>query len=278
MPEVVLVVEGEDPGAAMVADAFRRHGWRLRVLDVRFGRPTLDGLDEPPTVWIDGRPTRPDVVVNRTATSRLGLAGASALARQLPATWSARHLAAREEQALLLACFDVWERTSRLYNPVRTLDRRLLRPAVEAELRAAGVTLGTGRPDPDAPGREGVCWVVDGTIVAAATRPSPTSPWATTPLSDATATAIARAADIAGLRLGQLDLWQPRRDPAATAVTGWRPIPWFRSFWRQTGVDVAALAVAAIVGEAPAPAPGFLAADLEPNLLAGPRGIARRRT
>jgi hypothetical protein len=281
MPEVVLVVEGEDPGALMLADAFRRHGWRLRVLDVRYGRPTLDGVDEPPTVWIDGAPARPDVVLNRTGTTRLGLAGASALARQLPATWSARHLAAREEQALLLACFDVWERTSRLYNPVRTLDRRLLRPAVEAELRAAGVALGRSDPDPDSdapePGREGVCWIVDGTIVAAATRPTPTEPWVPTPLSDATAATLARVATITGLRLGQLDLWQPRRDPGATAVTGWRPIPWFRSYWRQTGVDVAALAVAAIIGEPPAATPGFLAADLEPNLLAH-RAVTDRRT
>ena len=64
------------------------------------------------------------------------------------------------------------------------------------------------------------------------------------------------------MRLGQIDLWQPRADPAGTIVTGWRPIPWFRSFWEQTGTDVAALVVAAIVGGPPAAAPSFLAADL----------------
>ena len=266
MGEVVVVVEGDDPGAVMLAAAFRRHGWRVRLLDLRFGRPTLDGSDEPPTVSIDGTPTRPDVVVNRTATSRLGLAAGSALARQLATTWSGRHLAAREEQGLLLACFDVWERTSRLYNPVRALDRRLLRPAVEAELRSAGLPVGRAGP-PDAAGREGVCWIVEGTIVAAATCGAPGQPWSTTPRSTESAGMIRRVADITGLRLGQIDLWQPRDDPGATLVTGWRPIPWFRAFWEHTGTDVAALAVAAIVDEPPAAAPAFLAADLEPNLL-----------
>ena len=274
MGEALLIVEGDDPGAVMLGAAFRRHGWRLRLLDLRFHRPTLDGVDEPPTVWIDGAPTRPDAVVNRTATSRLGLAAGSALARQLPSTWSGRHLAAREEQGLLLACFDLWERTSRLYNPVRTLDRRLLRPAVEAELRAAGLPIGPAR---DAAGRDGVCWVVDGTVMAAATRAGVGKPWSTTPLSSETAEMIRQVADITGLRLGQLDLWQPRAAPPGTIVTGWRPIPWFRSFWEQTGTDVAALVVAAIVGAPPAAAPTFLAADLEPNLLDHRNLVERRR-
>lgn len=60
-------------------------------------------------------------------------------------------------------------------------------------------------------------------------------------------------------------LWQPRQGP--TVVTGWRPIPRFRASWEQTGSDVAALVVAAMVDAAPASAPGFHVADLEPNLL-----------
>jgi hypothetical protein len=277
--EVLLIVEGDDPGAVMLAAAFRRHGWRLRLLDLRFQRPTLDGTDEPPTVWLDGTPIRPDVVVNRTATTRLGLAAASALARQLAATWSGRHLAAREEQGLLLACLDLWERTSRLYNPVRTLDRRLLRPAVEAELRAAGLPVDATNADGkggkgDGEGRPGVCWIVDGTIVAAASL-GRDKRWSATPLSAGTSGTITRMAALTGLRLGQIDLWQPRSDPGATTITGWRPIPLFRSFWEHSGTDVAALVVAAIVGEPPAAAPGFLAADLEPNLL-DVKGHARR--
>ncbi|HEV7761913.1 MAG TPA: hypothetical protein VGO78_23055 [Acidimicrobiales bacterium] len=267
--EVLLIVEGDDPGAVMLGAAFRRHGWRLRLLDLRFHRPTLDGVDEPPTVWLDGTSIRPDVVVNRTATTRLGLAAASALARQLASTWSARHLAAREEQGLLLACLDLWERTSRLYNPVRTLDRRLLRPAVEAELRAAGLPVGAaddGEAGGKGEGRPGVCWIVDGTIVAAASL-GRDKRWSATPLSAETGETITRMATMTGLRLGQIDLWQPRSDPGATTITGWRPIPLFRAFWEHTGTDVAALVVAAIVGEPPMAAPGFLAADLEPNLL-----------
>jgi hypothetical protein len=274
MREALLLVEGDDPGAVMLAGAFRRHGWRVRLLDLRFHRPTLDGTDEPPTVWLDGVPVHPDVVVNRTGTSRLGLTAAPALARQLATTWSGRHLAAREEQGLLLACCDLWERTSRLYNPVRTLDRRLLRPAVEAELQEAGLPIGPAAKEEDQ-GRTGVCWIVDGTIVAAATRNAPGKPWSVTPLSDDTAATLGRVAEITGLRLGQLDLWQPR-DGSATAVTGWRPIPLFRSFWEHTGVDVAALTVAAIVGEPPAPTPPFLAADLEPNLLEASTRIPNR--
>ena len=270
MREALFVVEGDDPGAVMLAAAFRRHGWRTRVLDLRFQRPTLDGSGHRPVVWIDGAPTEPDVVVNRTATSRLGLAPGSALARQLPVTWWARHLAAREEQGLLLACFDVWEQAGRLYNPVRTLDRRLLRSATEMELHALALPIGrAGKAGPGAgDGRRGVCWVVDGVVVASATLPA-AGRWTPTPLSGPTADAVRQVAEHTGLRLGQLDLWQTRNAP--TLVTDWKPIPWFRAFWEQTGTDVAALVVAAIVGEAPAPPPAFLADDLEPNLLATQR-------
>jgi hypothetical protein len=273
--EAVLVVEGEDPGAVLLAAALRRHGWRIRLLDLRFHRPTLDGSDDPPVVVIDGTPTRPDLVVNRTGTSRLGLAPASALVRQIGTTWSARHLAAREEQGLLLACLDLWERSSRLYNPVRTLDHRLLRPAVEAELRAADVPLALGQRGDNGDGRPAAAWVVDGTIVASASAsgavaaPSGSgsrSRQTPTALADDTAAAVRRLADIVGLRLGQVDLWQPRDDGPAV-VTDWKPVPGFRRIWEQTGVDVAALVVAALVGEEPAKAPGFLASDLEPNFL-----------
>lgn len=264
MRDALFVVEGDDPGAVMLAAAFRRHGWRSRVLDLRFQRPTLDGSGDRPVVWIDGAATEPAVVVNRTATSRLGLAPGSALARQLPATWWARHLAAREEQGLLLACFDVWEQTSRLYNPVRTLDRRLLRTATEMELRAHALPVDRAASGPG-DGRRGVCWVVDGAVVASATSKTD-GRWTPTPLSDPTAEAVRQVAEHTGLHLGQLDLWQTRSGP--TLVTDWKPIPLFRAFWEQTGTDVAALAVAAILGEAPAPPPAFLADDLEPNLLA----------
>jgi hypothetical protein len=260
--EALLIVEGDDPGAVMLAAAFRRHGWRVRLLDLRFQRPTLDGSDDPPVVLIDGTPVRPDLVINRSATSRLGLAPASALGRQVGTTWSARHLGAREEQALLLACLDLWERTSRLYNPVRTLDRRLLRVATEAELRNDGVPVIDGEPETN--GREGTCWVVDGRVVASGTKTTKDG-WAATAVSDTTAATVATTAKTTGLALGQVDLWQPRQGP--TAVTDWRPIPWFRAFWEQTGSDVAALVVAALVHRAPAAPPGFLVADLEPNLL-----------
>jgi hypothetical protein len=263
---VLLIVEGDDPGAVMVAAAFRRHGWRVHLLDLRFQRPTLDGSDDPPVVLIDGHPIRPDLVVNRSGTSRLGLAPASALGRQIGTTWSARYLGAREEQALLLACLDLWERTSRLYNPVRTLDRRLLRPATEAEMHDDGIVLATTEPEaPDAPGREGTCWIVDGVVVASATRSGKTERWTATALSASTADVLGKVAGHTGLALGQVDLWQPRHGP--TVVTDWRPIPWFRAFWEQTGSDVAALVVAALVDAAPAPPPGFHIAGLETNLL-----------
>lgn len=267
MGEVLFLVDSDDPGALALARAFRRHGWRVGLLDLRFSRPTLDAGSEVPVVRVEGRTVRSDVVVNRSRTSGLGLAAPSALERQLPATWSGRHLAAREEQGLLLACLDLWGRQARLYNPVRTLDRHLLREAVDHELKAGGVPLGR-RPSPGSPaadeGRRGVCWVVDDAVVASATRPAG-GPWTETPLSTATSDAVRATAEIVGLRLGQVDLWQRRQ--GATVVTNWHALPKFQALGE---LDVAALAVAAIVGEQPATAPAFLAEDLEPNLLAPP--------
>ena len=276
MPDALVVVDGDDPGAVLLAAALRRHGWRLRHLDLRYGRPTLDGSGTEPVVVLDGIAVSADLVLNRTATSRLGLAPGNALARQLPATWWGRHLAAREEQGLLLACFDLWERTTRLYDPIATGDRRLLRAAVAAKLHAAGLPLGTpgggdGKDsndgDGDRDGRRGAAWVVDGVVVAAATQTAG-QPWRATPLSPATEDTLRRTATVAGLRLGQLDLWQNRTgDAAATTVTGWQPVPGFRAVEQRTGIPVAALVVAALVGEPPAPAPPFLAADLAANVL-----------
>jgi hypothetical protein len=269
--DALVVVDGDDPGAVLLAMALRRHGRRITHLDLRYGRPTLDGSGAEPVVVVDGRPVTPDLVLNRTATSRLGLAPGNALARQLPATWWGRHLAAREEQGLLLACFDLWERTTRLYDPVATGDRRLLRSAVAAELHAAGLPLGRDADagegaDEGGDGRRGAAWIVDGLVVAAATQVEG-QPWRATPLSPATEDVLRRTAAIAGLRLGQLDLWQTR--DGGTAVTGWRPDPAFRAVERRTGIPVAALVAAALVdpGGAPAAAPPFLAADLEANVL-----------
>lgn len=276
MSDALFLVEGDDPGAAMLATALRRYGWRTGVLDLRFSRPTLDAAGDVPVVRVDGRPAEPTVVVNRSATSGLGLAPPAALDRQLPVTWSGRHLAAREEQGLLLACLDVWDQQSRLYNPVRTLDRRLLRPAVEVELRARGVAI--CRPPDTAVSaprdrRRGVCWIVDGTVVASFARRAD-GRWATTPLSENTTAQVARLADVAGLRLGQVDLWQQRGDPqrgGPTFVSDWHVLPRFRSWWERTGTDVADLVVAAMGGVAPVAAPDFLSGDLEPNLLSARR-------
>jgi hypothetical protein len=269
MAEVLLVVDSDDAGAAMLGAAFRRHGWRVKVLDLRFGRPTLDGSHAVPVVRLDGTPVAPDVVVNRSDTHRLGLPPATVLARQIATTWLARHLAAREEQGLLLACLDLWDRTSRLYNPPRAVDRALMHRAVEAKMRTEGLPLGrrpTADPsgDGDGDGRQGVCWIVDGTLLAPSARPAG-KPWEPVELSDGTAEAIRRIADIAGLRLGRIDLWQSKT--GGTVVTGWHPIPPFRDFWERTGTDVAALVAAAIIGDDPAPAPDFLVTNFEAGIL-----------
>jgi hypothetical protein len=273
--EVLLVVDSDDTGAAMLGAAFRRHGWRVRLMDLRFSRPTLDGRRPgaaPPVVRLDGTPLTPDVVVNRTDTNRLGLPPAKVLDRQIATRWLARHLAAREEQGLLLACLDIWDRTCRLYNPLAAVDRALLRRAVEADMVARGLPLGRrpkagetdGAGDRSDDGRQGVCWIVDGTVLAPSARPAG-KPWEPVELSDITAQAIHQVAELAGLRLGRIDLWQTKAH--GTVVTGWHPIPPFRDFWERTGTDVAALAAAAIVGEDPAPAPDFLVTDFEAGIL-----------
>jgi hypothetical protein len=71
-----------------------------------------------------------------------------------------------------------------------------------------------------------------------------------------------------GLRLGEVDLWQPVDGSAV--VTNWRPAPPFRTSFEQSGINVAALVVAALLAEAPVSANAFLADDLERNLLAAP--------
>jgi hypothetical protein len=203
--EALILVEGYDPGAGLLASAFRRHRWSVRVADLRFGWPPLDASADPVVVRLDGRSVDVDIVINRTGISGLGLSSAAALDRQLPTSWSGRHLAAREEQGLMLACLDVWDRASRPYNSVRTTDRRLLRPAVEAELAADGVPV--GRVD-STPGEATACWVVDGEIAASATRPSD-GPWRPGSPSGASVDLVVRTAALTGLRLGEVDLWQP---------------------------------------------------------------------
>jgi hypothetical protein len=171
----------------------------------------------------------------------------------------------------MLACLDVWDRASQLDNPVRTTDRRLLRPAVEAELAADGVPV--GRVD-STPGEVTACLVVDGEIAASATRPSD-GPWRPGSPSGASVDLVVRTAALTGLRLGEVDLWQPIDRPAV--VTNWRPAPPFRTTFEQSGIDAAALVVAALLGEAPATANAFLADDLERNLLASPNQAPNQR-
>lgn len=271
MPEVLLVVDSEDTGAVMLGAAFRRHRWRARVLDLRYSRPTLDGSGPVPVVRVDGTPVEPDVVINRTDVNRMGLPSARMLDRQIATTWLARHLAAREEQGLLLACLDIWDRTSRLYNPLAAVDRALLQRAVHADMRKRGLPIGTAgtKGDSDGSGRQGVCWVVDGTVLAPSARLEG-KPWEPVELSDDTASAIRQVAELAGLRLGRIDLWQSKAERSGstgTVVTGWHPIPPFRSFWEQTGTNLATLVAAVIVGEEPAAAPDFLVAGFEAGIL-----------
>jgi hypothetical protein len=267
MPEVLLVVDSDDTGAAMLGAAFRRHRWRARVLDLRYSRPTLDGGGPVPVVRLDGTPVEPDVVINRTDVNRMGLPPARMLDRQIATTWLARHLAAREEQGLLLACLDIWDRTSRLYNPLAAVDRALLQRAVHADMRKRGLPIGTPGDGAGGDGRQGVCWVVDGTVLAPSTRLEG-KPWEPVELSDDTASAIRQVAELAGLRLGRIDLWQSKQSGSAgTVVTGWHPLPPFRSFWEQTGTNLAALVAAVIIGEEPAAAPDFLVAGFEAGIL-----------
>lgn len=224
---------------------------------------------------LDGQVVLSDVVLNRTSVTGLGLAAASALDRQLPTTWSGRHLAAREEQGLLLACFDVWDRQSRLFNPVAATDRHLLRTAVSLGLARTGVPVefpghrrdqGVPADDepPSGPYRKGACWVVEDEVVGAFARDG--SGWREVAVSDRTAHMARHVAAAAGLRLGQVSFRQYR--DGSTAVTRWEAVPRFRQIWEHTGTDVASLVVAAVVGaDVPVPAPPLLATDLETNLL-----------
>jgi hypothetical protein len=93
-------------------------------------------------VRLRGQEIRPDLVMNRSSISGLGLAAPAALIRQRSTSWRERHAAAREEQALLLAVLDAFERTGAgVANASASADLALMPNAVTERLHRRGVTV-----------------------------------------------------------------------------------------------------------------------------------------
>ncbi|MEM9608041.1 MAG: hypothetical protein AAGA99_11515 [Actinomycetota bacterium] len=140
MTELLVVSDGWDPTAQLLGDAGRRLGGAVTELDLRLDRLTVEVGPEGADVRHRGRRLRPDVVVNRSGITGLGLADGALLERQRPHGWFERHVAARQEQGLLLAATDAWARSgATVLNPPTSEDLSLLTNAVVERLARRGV-------------------------------------------------------------------------------------------------------------------------------------------
>jgi hypothetical protein len=142
MTTATVVHDGWDPTAELLADAGRRLGVEVVELDLRHDRLGVRIGGDGAEVRHGATTLRPDIVVNRTTVTGLGLASASLLERQRPHGWQDRHVAARQEQGLLLAVFDVWERAGAIVmNPTTAEDLSVMPNAVVERLGRAGVVV-----------------------------------------------------------------------------------------------------------------------------------------
>lgn len=149
MTAAVVVHDGWDATAELLADAGRRLGADVVELDLRIDRLGVRIGPGGAEVRHGGRELRPDVVINRSSVTGLGLASAPMLDRQRPHGWHDRHIAARQEQGVLLGAFDAWERAgAALLNATTAEDLALMPNAVTERLVRAGVGV-TRREDID---------------------------------------------------------------------------------------------------------------------------------
>ncbi|MEO1062100.1 MAG: hypothetical protein AAFZ07_11825 [Actinomycetota bacterium] len=140
MTELLIVHDGGDPSAQLLAAAGRRLGWTVDDADLRVDRFELTVGASGSVVRLRGLEVQPRLVLNRSSVTGLGLAGPAALRRQRGAAWRERHAAAREEQALLLAVLDGFERAgAEVVNAATAADLALMPNAVTERLHRRGV-------------------------------------------------------------------------------------------------------------------------------------------
>lgn len=156
----LILVEGRDPTGQLLGDALADLGHSSSIVDIGQARLSVRTGSEP-ALTIDGRPTEPDLVVNRTSVNGHGLASPALLRHQPGATWFERHTTARERQGLLLAVLDHLGRSARVLDPPAAAEHLLMRNRVVEILAARGIPVAT--PDVD----DGVVRVAAGRIVMA---------------------------------------------------------------------------------------------------------------
>ncbi|MEM8906123.1 MAG: hypothetical protein AAGF02_20660 [Actinomycetota bacterium] len=148
MTTLLVVHGGGDPTAALLLRSAERLGWKAVEADLRSDRFSL-GVAATTVVRLRGRPISPHLVVDRSATTGLGLSGPDALRRQRGTAWRERHTAAREEQALLLAALDQLARGGAVVaNPSTAADLALMPNAIVERLARTDVPVRrAGEPD-----------------------------------------------------------------------------------------------------------------------------------
>ncbi len=213
MTDLLIVHDGGDPTAHLLAVAGRHLGWAVTEADMRMDRFELNVGSSGSMVRLRGREIRPDLVLNRASVTGLGLAAPAALGRQRTTAWRERHAAAREEQALLLAVLDAFDRAGAdVVNGSAAADLALMPNAVVERLQRRDVPV-VHRPDADrlevlvAAGR-GVAYRSLGSVEQVATQGH---------LEVATVVAEAASCTFAAVTFVELD--------EAMAVSGWEHRP-----------------------------------------------------
>ncbi len=209
MTQMVVIHDGSDPTAQLLVTEGRRLGWHVSDADLRSDRFELGVGVAGSMVRLRGQEVRPDLVLNRSSVTGLGLAAPAALTRQRGTAWRERHAAAREEQALLLAVLDSFERSGAdVVNRSSAADLALMPNAVTERLHRQGVRV-VHRPGGDhlevlvAAGR-GVAYRSHGSTEQVATQ---------THLDAATVVADAAGCTFAAVTFVEVD--------DAIAVSGW---------------------------------------------------------
>ena len=147
MSSIVVVRGGGDPTADLLSVAARRLGQHVQDIDLRIDRLTIDVTSDGATVRAGQRTLEPSLVFNRTEINGLGLSSGDGLKRQIATHWRDRHTQGREEQGLLLAVFEAWERTDvTLVNRTRAADMSLMPNSVVDRLVRMGEAVHRGKP------------------------------------------------------------------------------------------------------------------------------------
>jgi hypothetical protein len=263
---VVIVSEGADEDVAAIARAVRRHGLGARVVDLDHERLRLHApADGVAVLGANGAIPTPRLVCNRVGASGFGLASAAALARQPTDEWPTAHLAAREEQAVVLAAFEQWERSgATVLDPVRRVDRTMQRPLLRAQLQALGFSVGPVSEELRRTSVAGRLVLLDGEVVVAALGRG--SQWKAVAVTPETADMMRQVAGVLQVRLASVDVRHRPGHPLHIAA--WAARPRLAALGAATGIDVWSDVLTRLTAVSADPPRSFVTPDLVRNFSA----------